>query len=343
MVPSAGTATKRKNSGGVRYPRLMRRIERLINLIAALLETREPMTAEEIRDRIAGYDQSSYESFRRSFERDKEALRAMGIPIEIRTADPYGTTSEGYLIPKSRYYLPELDLEPDEGAALRIAADAILGSTDVAQAGLMKLSVDAETAALSAPRVVWGADVAAEEPVLASLYTAVVERHVVEFDYLRAGSDTEERREVEPYGLVHRRGHWYVVGRDASRGQMRAFRVSRILGPPVFKPGSYDVPDGFDASHHIGGEAYEIGPDELTTVTVRFSPSMRWWPEQNLPAAPVRERAGGSADVHLPVANFDALASWIIGFGPEVQIVDPPAAQTALLDHLRPFLDRPAS
>jgi proteasome accessory factor B len=321
----------------------MRRIERLINLIAALLETREPMTAEEIRDRIAGYDQSSYESFRRSFERDKEALRAMGIPIEIRTADPYGTTSEGYLIPKSRYYLPELDLEPDEGAALRIAADAILGSTDVAQAGLMKLSVDAETAALSAPRVVWGADVAAEEPVLASLYTAVVERHVVEFDYLRAGSDTEERREVEPYGLVHRRGHWYVVGRDASRGQMRAFRVSRILGPPVFKPGSYDVPDGFDASHHIGGEAYEIGPDELTTVTVRFSPSMRWWPEQNLPAAPVRERAGGSADVHLPVANFDALASWIIGFGPEVQIVDPPAAQTALLDHLRPFLDRPAS
>jgi proteasome accessory factor B len=321
----------------------MRRIERLINLIAALLETREPMTAEEIRDRIAGYDQSSYESFRRSFERDKEALRAMGIPIEIRTAGPYGTTSEGYLIPKSRYYLPELDLEPDEGAALRIAADAILGSTDVAQAGLMKLSVDADTAPLSAPQVVWGADVAAEEPVLASLYTAVLERHVVEFDYLRAGADTDERREVEPYGLVHRRGYWYVVGRDRARGQVRAFRVSRILGPPIFKAGSYDVPDGFDASQHIGGEAYEIGPDELTTVTVRFSPAMRWWPEQNLPAAPVRDREDGSADVQLPVANFDALASWVIGFGPEVHIVDPPAARTALLDHLRPFMAGDAS
>jgi proteasome accessory factor B len=315
----------------------MRRIERLINLIAALLETREPMTAEEIRDRIAGYDQPSYESFRRSFERDKEALRAMGIPIEMRATDQFGASPEGYVIPKSRYYLPELDLEPDEGAALRIAADAILGSTEAAQAGLMKLSAGADTAPPPGPRVVWGADVAAEGPLLAPIYAAVLERHVVEFDYLRAGSDEEERREVEPFGVVHRRGHWYLVGRDRSRNQVRAFRISRIRNTPVFGPGDYDVPPDFDAAEHIGGEAYEIGPGEPTTAVVRFSPQMRWWPEQNLGHATMHERGDGSLDVEIPVANFDALASWLIGFGAEAEIIEPPAARTALLNHLAPY------
>ncbi len=62
----------------------MRRIERLINLIAALLETSRPMSAEDIRRNIAGYDQPSHDAFRRAFERDKGSLRAMGIPLDVR-------------------------------------------------------------------------------------------------------------------------------------------------------------------------------------------------------------------------------------------------------------------
>src|SRR5688572_29113300 len=94
-----------------RYPERMRRIERLINLIAALLETSRPMTAEEVRRDIAGYDQANFDSFRRAFERDKESLRAMGIPLETRPVSPdaFSDHVEGYIIPKERYYLPELD------------------------------------------------------------------------------------------------------------------------------------------------------------------------------------------------------------------------------------------
>jgi predicted DNA-binding transcriptional regulator YafY len=318
----------------------MRRIERLINLIAALLETREPMTAEEIRERIAGYDQTSYESFRRTFERDKDALRAMGIPVEFGSGDPYGTESEGYFIPKSRYYLPELDLEPDEGAALSIAAEAILGSTEAARAGIMKLSVGVETAPLPGPRIVWGADVAAEEPLLASLYTAVLDRRAIEFGYMRQGAAVEERRELEPYGLVHRRGHWYIVGRDRVRSEVRAFRVSRIRGGIAFTSQRYEIPEEFDASLHLRGEAYEIGREDHTIAVVRFSPGMRWWPEQNLPDAPRRDVGDGSTDVDVPVANFDALASWVIGFGADAKILAPPEARAALLDHLAPFVER---
>src|ERR671916_3228940 len=120
----------------------MRRIERLVNLIAALLETLRPLTAEDIRHQVAGYGGTSLEAFRRSFERDKETLRDMGVPLEIVPTDAFSEQADGYIIPKDKYYLPELDLEPEELAALKLAADAVMSGGDQAGAGLMKLSID---------------------------------------------------------------------------------------------------------------------------------------------------------------------------------------------------------
>jgi len=299
------------------------------------------MTAEDIRQHIAGYEQGSREAFRRSFERDKEALRAMGIPIEL-TPDP-ASGVDAYRIPKSRYYLPELELEPDELAALGIAADAILGSTDAVRAGMMKLAGDTDLPPSSGPsggpRITWGADVAAEQPLLGPLYTAVLERKVVTFGYQRAGSDAIETRRVEPYSLVHRRGHWYLVGRDQDRDGERSFKVSRMRTGVEVLPGDYDVPSGFDAAAHLGGEAWEVGPDETASATVRFSESLRWWAEQNFPETRSADGPDGTLDVELPVSNVGALVSWVIGFGGEVEIVSPTNARELLLEHLAPFLE----
>ncbi len=324
---------------GFRYPRLMRRIERLINLIAALLEASVPMTADDIRERIAGYEQEGRDAFRRTFERDKEALRAMGIPIETVTVDPLGAEAEGYIIRKQRYYLPQLDLEPDELAALRIAAEAILGSAEAAHAGLMKLAVDAEAAPVDGPRIVWGADLASEEPLLATLYAALLDRQTVSFSYQPAGSDEPSTRKVEPYGLLHRRGHWYLVGRDRDRDAIRSFKVSRVVPPIRLATGSYNVPEGFDPSGHLGGEPWEVGPEPEATAVVRFSPKLRWWADQNLPEALRREAPQGALDVEMPVSNIDALVSWAIGFGDEVEILEPPSARRALVDRLAPFAE----
>src|SRR5439155_320752 len=96
--------------------RPVQKVERLVNLIALLLNTRRPLTVEEIRNTIPGYQQEDYSSFKRMFERDKEELRSLGIPIERRYTDVW-EVEEGYLISKDRYYLPELDLTPDEMAA----------------------------------------------------------------------------------------------------------------------------------------------------------------------------------------------------------------------------------
>jgi proteasome accessory factor B len=316
----------------------MRRIERLINLIAALLDAPQPLTADQIRERIAGYEGTSFGAFRRSFERDKEALRAMGIPLELRSLDPGGGEADGYIIPKERYYLPDLDLAADELAALRLAAEALLGSTEVANAGLMKLAFEGDEHSSRGPRVAWGADLAAEQPLLAPIYSAVLERKTVRFGYRRAGSQSPDTRTVNPYSLVHKRGHWYLVGLDAGRDGIRAFKVSRITGSVTTVGDAGPVPAGFDPTTHLGGESWEVGPDDPATATVFFSGDLKWWAEQNLGEHPAKAVDGG-VEVELPVANIDAFVSWVIGFGGEVKIRAPDIVRDRLRAHLSPWLE----
>ncbi|MBA3292058.1 MAG: WYL domain-containing protein [Actinobacteria bacterium] len=312
----------------------MTRIERLINLIIALLETRWPLSAGEIRERVGGYGQDNHDSFRRAFERDKDDLRAMGIPIEVRKKDPLDEHSDGYIIDKERYYLPDLELEADEIAALRIATEAVRGGQGEAAAGLMKISVDSTTAPVDGPQVAWGDDM--RQPALGAIYEAQLERRPITFDYQSASGDRTDRR-LEPYGLVNRRGHWYVVGNDVDRDAPRAFRISRIQGNVTMLEGDYAIPPGFDAQAHLPAEPYEMGERPREAV-VRFDASLAWWVDQNLGRATRVEQADGSLDLTLPVGNVEALVSWVLGFGAAVEVLSPSEARSAILDHLEPLL-----
>jgi proteasome accessory factor B len=321
----------------------MRRIERLINLVAALLETPRPMTADEIRHNIAGYDEApNFDAFRRTFERDKESLRAIGIPLEAVSTDVWAETPDAYIIPKARYYLPEIDFEPDEVAALRIAAEALLGGAEQAEAGLLKLSLDTSSSSWSGPRAVFGADLSVEGSALGPLYSAVLDRVPVTFTYRSARSDEERTREVDGFGLLHRFGHWYLVGRDREDDVVKSFKVARIASSVRRLDGTYEVPADFDASQHLAGQSFAIG-DEVQNAVVRFGSSMRWWPEQNMPDAKTEEGPDGSLDVEVTVGNVDALVSWLLGFGPEVELIEPVAAREHLVRHLAPYLDGSAS
>ena len=294
------------------------------------------MTAEQIKTGIAGYEQENHEAFRRSFERDKKDLRDMGIPIETRpvTEDPFQEHVEGYIIPKDRYYLPDLDLEPDELAALKLASDAILGGGEDAAAGLMKLSVDVPDS-LGGPKLTWSAEVAAESPLLSPLYSALLERVPVTFNYEPVKGPVAARR-LEIYRLAHFHGHWYVIGRDLDRDEPRSFKLVRIQGQVERLDGTYDIPKDFDAEAHIGGEAFEVGAGS-EVGTIRFSDELRWWAEQNMVDSPSSEGPDGSLDVKVPIGNLSALVSWVIAFGGGVEIVEPPVARKALVDHLAPF------
>ena len=315
----------------------MRRVERLINLIAALLETEHPMTAEQIRTRIAGYDNPDKEAFRRAFERDKADLKAMGIPVETQALDPFGDSPPGYTIPKARYYLPDLDLEPDEVAALRIAAGAVVGVEEEAGTGVMKLALGALDETSGGARLAWNADVAASQPLLGPIYAAVAERVPVRFGYQPAGADEPSEREVEPFALVHRRGHWYLVGRDRQREGVRTFKVARVVTDVKRLEGRYEIPPDFDASAHLASGGVPVETEDSLVATIRFDPSVRWWPEQNLAGASTSEGPEGSLDVDMPMPNHDQLVSFAIWWGNKVEIVAPNDARTAIIERLKGF------
>lgn len=315
----------------------MRRIERLINLVAALLETSRPMTAEEIRTRIAGYEQSGNEAFRRAFERDKQELREMGIPLEVVQTDVWADRPAGYIIPKERYYLPDLGLEPDEVAALNVAAQVVLSGGEEAETGALKLSLsEGDTSLLSGPRFVWGADVGAEQPLLGALYGALIERRGVRFSYL-SGKGNLSTREIDPYGLVRQGGSWYVIGRDAASQETRTFKVARISSDVERLDATYEVPDSFDAGAHLR-EAWEIGAEAPERSIVRFDESMRWWAEQNMAGRRLQEGPHGSLEVELSVGNVAALVSWALQFGDSVEVLSPEAARAEMRRRLGPFV-----
>jgi proteasome accessory factor B len=315
----------------------MPRIERLINLIAALLEARRPMTAEEIRARIAGYGQENYETFRRAFERDKDALRAMGIPLEVRRVDPLTDQEDGYLIPRERYYLPDLDLAPEELAALAIATETLAGPADDAASGMLKIAAVADASAGAPPRVVTTADVGVGDARLGAIYAGVLERRPLSFGYVDAAGRRTERR-VEPWALVHRAGHWYMTGRDLQAGARRTFKVSRMDGSVLVGEGTFEAP-ARDATSGIGAEPWAFGGEEVDSVRVRFEAGCRWWAEQNLQHLDSAEGPEGSLEVMMTAANPDALVGWVLDWGGDVSVVAPRALAERVIAHLRPWLD----
>src|SRR6266542_1049255 len=114
------------------------RLERLTNLVAVLLETRRPLTLEEIVERVPGYP-AERESYRRQFERDKSTLREIGVPIALEALYAFDQET-GYRIHREDYELPPLDLTDDERVALHLAVTAVrLEGGGEAKEALLKL------------------------------------------------------------------------------------------------------------------------------------------------------------------------------------------------------------
>ena len=206
-----------------------RRTERLVNLGICLLATRRFLTAGQIARTVPGYepdaaDPREHEAFQRRFERDKAELRELGVPLETGTSSVFDT-EPGYRIARRDYALPEVHLEPDEAAAVGLAARLWrnAGRASSASSALLKLraaGVDVD------PQATLGIEpVVSAEPALEPLLAAVRARQVVTFDYRGARADAAARRSLQPWGAVCWRGRWYVVGHDLERGATRSFRL----------------------------------------------------------------------------------------------------------------------
>jgi proteasome accessory factor B len=296
------------------------RVERVLNLLALMLDTRIPRTREEYVREIAGYPTQT-EANRRAFERDKEILRGMGVPITMETI---GDGNEvGYRVRPDDYCLPDLGLSADETAALRVAVSAISLGDGSGQGALMKLGGVGDQA--SAP--IASLPIA---PALATLFDAFRRRAVVTFAY------RTETRTVEPWGLSSKRGHWYVVGFDRDRDAVRAFRADRIDGDvEVGESGAFDVPDDFRPDDHIEDRGWLLG--DAPTVNVRLAVDADHLDGVlgELGAdARVEKDADGRTFVDVSVSNQAAFRSFVLGFLEHAEIVDPPDVRAAMIEWL---------
>ena len=231
-----------------------RKTERLLGLVVCLLSSPRYLTAVQIRAAVPGYPES-FEAFKRMFERDKEELRELGIPLETGFNSP-GDDEAGYRIPRQAYVLPEIRLEPDEAAVLSLAARVwrqaeLAGAAAGALLKLRAAGVDASGEETAQPGI--EPRLLAGEAAFGPLWEAVRDRRPVTFAYRAAGRSEPQQRHLQPWGVVNRHGRWYVAGYDTDRDAARVFRLSRIEGEVRFTgpAGSVIVPEGTDVRETV--------------------------------------------------------------------------------------------
>ena len=297
------------------------RLERLTNLVAVLLDTRRPLTLEEIVERVPGYP-GERESYRRQFERDKSTLREIGVPISLEALYAFDQET-GYRINREDYELPALDLTEDERVALHLAVTAVRLEGGAESAGgaagreaLLKLGGFEGRAAPTLDSIAALPDV----PALPALFDAYRHRARVAFKYR---GDT---RCLDPYGILFRNGHWYAVGNDCDREAIRAFRADRIesaieAGPPR----SFERPVGFDPASALRDEPWRFGDEAPVEALVLVSPTQAGWVEADLGSKAVAERRDdGSVVVRMAVTNRGAFRSFVIGLLDHAEVLGPP-------------------
>jgi proteasome accessory factor B len=315
----------------------MHPLERLVNLVALLLESPRPLTFDQIRDAMPeGYAQQETATAKRMFERDKDILRDIGVPIDVGATDAWDV-EQGYTIPKERYYLPEVALRPEEVSALFVAARAG-GPDPTAEQAVRKLLYGAEGAFPTGDvDVPFAAEAAGVDARVLAAADAIGDGASIRFTYRTSRGDRSERH-VDAYGLVARGGQWYVVGFDHERGEIRSFRVSRMAGDVERAGPASSPPERFRAADHVVGGPW--GPGEPQEhVVVAFSPDVAWWATSGLDGVePAGERADGWQVVRVPTAPGDGIVSWVLSFGPDAELVEPPALRAELVRRLEALL-----
>jgi proteasome accessory factor B len=293
-------------------------VERLVNLTIALLETRRPLTFDELRRRTGYYPQPDPASARRMFERDKETLRAFGIPVETR--QDFGMEDPGYLIDRRTYELRDIDLDADEVAALALAVNML--GPDVGALPLAKVAARApDPVPIEAPPT------RIDLPVtdVDTFAPAIVERRVVRFTYRTADGRTGVRT-VEPYGIVRRRRAWYLVGRDRDREGPRGFRTDRMLGAvEVLEPASaFEVPADLDLGAVVSGP--DVPPVD---VVLESGPAGHWVLAAR---GGVDEGPGLEGTRRIRVTGMDPVRerAWLLGVSPDAGVREPEDVRAGL-------------
>lgn len=319
-----------------RNPGAPSRTEKLVSLTYALMSRQRGYTRAELRGIVDDYQDLSDDAFERKFERDKEDLRSLGIPLETLTGDAYyGNDRQDahYRIRPEAYRLPAVSFAPDEAMALGLAArvwkdPTIASAADRAFGRLLPASGDGPDAAgvsfeTFEPRLHAG------DAVFRDLLGAVWDRTPIRFTYLPPSGEAAVRT-LEPWGLGNRFGHWYLVGFDRDRNSQRIFRLSRITSEIARRPGTAERPEGF----RIGDVLDALDPaTALQRATVRLAPG-RGLALRRRAVDPAATPDGEPDTVSFDYQDDEATSAELAELGPALAVLAPPSLRTAVVRRL---------
>ncbi|CCH76582.1 Transcriptional regulator-like protein [Nostocoides japonicum T1-X7] len=308
--------------------------ERLLNLVLCLLYTRRPLPKSRLREMVPQYHRApTTEAFDRMFERDKDELRDLGIPLVTEDLNSIWDDEPGYRIHQRDYALPDITFEPDELAVLGLASRtwaqaSLAGPAAEAIRKLRAAGIERDEDSLVGiePRL------RTTEPAFEAVRRAVLGQQVITFDYRRSDGEVRTRR-VHPWGMASWHGRWYLTGFDEARDAERLFRLSRVVGPVTPDPDAppYAVPEDHDPAASVRRTTSDRPSPEPAVVRVRAGQGHA-----------LRRRARTAEDVdefwtrlEVEYADVDSLVDELVGYGSDVVAQAPPELVRAVVTRLR--------
>lgn len=291
----------------------MDRLERLLNLLAALIDTERPLRREEIHERVPGYPDRD-DSFRRQFERDKETLRQMGVPIAVEPLIAHSPEQgTGYRVHQRDYALPDPGLTSEELTALHLAASSVRFLGEDAKGAISKLGGVPAGDEGAAPAA--GVEVPGVEH-LEPCFAAIVGNRKLTFRY------KGESRTVVPARLSFRSGRWYLTTWDVDRDAERLFRLDRMEGPEVGEPAG-DGPRGRVTDREALG-AWELGDEEPVTARLRVDADQAGLAVRAIGGrGSVEKQADGGVVLELAVRNPEFFRNFVLEFLDHAEVLAP--------------------
>lgn len=307
--------------------------ERMLNLLALLSARTQPITLKQIRAELLNQYSEDNNAARAQFERDKSDLRALGIPIEGTVLGGAQAGETAYSVNRNSYELSDMGFTTDELQALQMAASIVhLGAQEGEQA-LWKLGAERVN-----PKIGPRASIGFSDPHLDTILEAISVRAPLTFMY------KGEHRTVDTYGMLARRGFWYLIGFDHLRKAQRVFRVDRIESSvKKGKSGSYTIPKNLNIANAVPTDRQMMasGDYEHATAHVRVDASLvRTVAREFGDTAKVRDESDGSAVFEIPCSNGYGFRLWLFAMVDKAEVVAPPEVRDMVVRWLDDLAER---
>jgi proteasome accessory factor BC len=320
---------------------------RQLSLVAFLMAELRPLTARDIKGNVEGYQEMSDEAFARRFYSDRAELVSLGVPLDSQRDEHTG--EELYTLRSERYFLPPLELDDDEFAALQTCLYLLEGRfaySEPLRLGLQNLALGRSSGARDDSPTATAVRVEVRDPDyspelqgrLGKLEGAITKQRTVRFRYWSIARDKESERTINPYALLPENGTWYMIGEDQDDKTIKQFRVSRIRSEIRFatrRERDFRVPEEFDVEVFRGRADWQFG-DTVGEARVELAPDTAWWVRREFD----KPRNSIDGDIFTTeYAQLPLLARWILRQDGRAIPLEPPALRKLVIDGARAARD----